>query len=112
MEADKDEDQVDTEMADAAALADEPEVQSPLKKAPAPEASADKPSTAAASGGAPSSRAKLVVKPAGESGGTNMLNAVCSLRCVTSNLPSGSFVECGTGSRLDPAGERVAETET
>jgi hypothetical protein len=113
MEADKnEEDQVDTEMADAAP-ADEPEVQSPLKKAPAPEASADKPSTAAGSGGAPSSRAKLVVKPAGESGGTNMLGAVCSLCCVTSNLPSGSFVDCGTGSRLDPAGERVTEeTET
>lgn len=61
-EAGKDEAPVDTEMADAAA-ADEPEVQSPLKKAPSPEASADKPGTAAASGGAPS-RAKLVVKAA------------------------------------------------
>lgn len=80
MEADKDEDQVDTDMADAAP-ADEPEVQSPLKKAPAPEASADKPSTAAASGGAPSSRAKLVVKPAGESGTPTCLvqSALCSV---------------------------------
>jgi hypothetical protein len=76
MEADKDEDQVDIEMADAAAPADEPEVQSPLKKAPAPEASADKPSTAAASGGAPSSRAKLVVKPAGERGDSTSMLAV------------------------------------
>lgn len=72
MEIDADKD--DTDMAEAAPAADEePEVQSPLKKAPKPEtddagnpaAEPDKPSTAAASGGAPSTKALAAGKRKG-----------------------------------------------